>query len=336
MAGTLAVAGLVGGGITIGATFDDPGPVPSTTTPPEAAPNVAVAERGNEPIVDVARAVGPSVVLVTTGSGQGSGIVYRSDGLIVTNAHVVGTARRVVVTTAAGDRLEGVVLGTDAVHDVAVVEVDPDEPLVAAPFASSSEVAPGQTAVAIGSPFGLTQTVTAGIISAVGRLFPAASSPAVDRVVEMLQTDAPINPGNSGGPLADLDGRVIGMNTSIRTDGSSGGNVGVGFALPSDSVRIIADRIIAGEPLDFGLLGVTVDDPPDGVGALITGVTPDGGAEAAGLLIGDVVVAVDGSPIVGRGELVAQVQLRGSGTVVELAVDRDGQRLTVSATLTAG
>lgn len=340
--GAVVALGLVGGGITVGAALADSEavmPAPTSAVPGE--PDIAVFEpesaavAATEPIVEVARAVSPSVVLVTTGGGQGSGIVYDASGLIVTNAHVVGSASDVGITLHDGTRLDGVVVGADEVHDVAVVSVDATGVLVAADLAESASVDVGQTAVAIGSPFGLTQTVTAGIVSAVGRLFPAESSPAVTRVVEMIQTDAPINPGNSGGALANLEGEVIGMNTSIRTDGTSGGNVGVGFAVPSDSVAIIADRIVAGDSLEFGVLGVSLDDGPDG-GALVTSVTPGSGAEIAGIESGDMIVAIDGRPVAGRVEVVAEVQLRGPDTSVELDIDRSGETLTITAVLTAG
>ena len=288
-----------------------------------------------EPIVGVARTLGPAVVLVTTSGGSGSGIVYDDSGLIVTNAHVVGSAASVGVTLHDGTRVEGSVVGADSVHDVAVVRVNVSGLPAPAIFAASSSVEVGETAIAIGSPFGLTQTVTAGIVSAVGRLFPAASSPTATRVVEMIQTDAPINPGSSGGALANLDGEVIGMNTSIRTDGTSGGNVGVGFAIPSDSVRIIADRLVDGDASTFGVLGVSLDDGPDG-GALVTEVIEGSGAEDAGVEVGDVIMSIDGKLVSGRVDMVARIQLFGPGTALSLGVERSGVTLNLDAVLTQG
>ena len=339
---TLVALGLVGGGVTIGSALADDVPAPSARSggalPDSVVPGAADQPVGSpdaEPIVGVARTLGPAVVLVTTSGGSGSGIVYDDSGLIVTNAHVVGSAASVGVTLHDGTRVEGSVVGADSVHDVAVVRVNVSGLPAPAIFAASSSVEVGETAIAIGSPFGLTQTVTAGIVSAVGRLFPAASSPTATRVVEMIQTDAPINPGSSGGALANLDGEVIGMNTSIRTDGTSGGNVGVGFAIPSDSVRIIADRLVDGDASTFGVLGVSLDDGPDG-GALVTEVIEGSGAEDAGVEVGDVIMSIDGKLVSGRVDMVARIQLFGPGTALSLGVERSGVTLNLDAVLTQG
>jgi putative serine protease PepD len=296
---------------------------PSTTVPPPIQGNT------EEPIADVARAVGPSVVLIETSTGAGSGIVYDASGLILTNAHVVEGYTTVEVTLADGTRhRDAQVVGRDQRRDIAVVRVNARSPLTAAVFGRTDDVRVGQTAVAIGSPFGLEQTVTAGIVSAVGRVV-SASNP-----VEMIQTDAPINPGNSGGPLADKQGRVIGMNTSIRTT-ASGGSVGVGFAIPSDTLRVIANRIVNGESLDVAYLGIVGTTPVDGdPGVLLREVRPGSPAAQAGLRVGDRISGIEGTKVTSMLGLSARIQLHKPGDSIELRVERaDGRSATVTVTL---
>ena len=218
-------------------------------------------------------------------------------------------------------------MGSDPNVDIAIVQIDGEVLFEEADFALSDTVQVGQLAVAIGSPFGLEQSVTAGIVSAVNRAVPHANvidgSPTI---VEMIQTDAPINPGNSGGALADRQGRVVGMNTSIRTDGIVSGNLGVGFAIPSDTILLVADRIVSGESLDVGFLGVSGQNPALGrAGALIVDVVEDSPAWDGGLMPGDLVVSVDGSPILGMSELAAKIRISSPGTEVEIGVIRNGQ-----------
>ncbi len=280
-----------------------------------------------EPVTAVAVAVSPSVVRIDTSTGTGSGIILDSSGRVVTNAHVVNGARTVEIRLADGTRAEGSVLGSDPNVDIAIVQIDGEVLLQEANFALSDTVQVGQLAVAIGSPFGLEQSVTAGIVSAVNRAVPHANvingSPTI---VEMIQTDAPINPGNSGGALADRQGRVVGMNTSIRTDGIVSGNLGVGFAIPSDTILLVADRIVNGESLDVGFLGVSGQNPALGrAGALIIDVVEDSPAWDGGLMPGDLVVSVDGSPILGMSELAAKIRISSPGTEVEIGVIRNGE-----------
>ena len=280
-----------------------------------------------EPVTAVALAVSPSVVRIDTSTGTGSGIILDSSGRVVTNAHVVNGASTVEIRLADGTRAEGTVLGSDPNVDIAIVQIDGEVLFEEADFALSDTVQVGQLAVAIGSPFGLEQSVTAGIVSAVNRAVPHANvidgSPTI---VEMIQTDAPINPGNSGGALADRQGRVVGMNTSIRTDGIVSGNLGVGFAIPSDTILLVADRIVSGESLDVGFLGVSGQNPALGrAGALIVDVVEDSPAWDGGLMPGDLVVSVDGSPILGMSELAAKIRISSPGTEVEIGVIRNGQ-----------
>ena len=280
-----------------------------------------------EPVTAVALAVSPSVVRIDTSTGTGSGIILDSSGRVVTNAHVVNGASTVEIRLADGTRAEGTVLGSDPNVDIAIVQIDGEVLFEEADFALSDTVQVGQLAVAIGSPFGLEQSVTAGIVSAVNRAVPHAN--VIDgssTIVEMIQTDAPINPGNSGGALADRQGRVVGMNTSIRTDGIVSGNLGVGFAIPSDTILLVADRIVNGESLDVGFLGVSGQNPALGrAGALIVDVVEGSPAWDGGLMPGDLVVSVDGSPILGMSELAAKIRISSPGTEVEIGVIRNGQ-----------
>jgi S1-C subfamily serine protease len=197
-------------------------------------------------------------------------------------------------------------------------------------FASTNNVHVGQIAIAIGSPFGLEQTVTSGIVSAVGRVVSPTNP------VEMIQTDAPINPGNSGGPLADSQGRVIGMNTSIRTADGSMGSVGVGFAIPSDTLNDIAQRIVNGESLDVAYLGVRGSAPTGSTaGVVVTEVRPNSPAAHADLRTGDQVGAIDGTPVTNMSSLSARIQLHRPGDTVTLTIQRDGTEKDVQVTLGA-
>ena len=301
---------------------------------PSTVPVPLIDSDTAEPIVAVAQAISPSVVLIQTGVGQGSGIVWdAANGYIVTNDHVAGDATTVTVRFDNGVEVVGTVVGGDSARDIAVVQVDPAEvDLVAAIFAPTASVDVGQLAVAVGSPFGLDQSVTAGIVSAVNRINPfGGSDPANPVPVAMIQTDAPINPGNSGGALADRQGRVIGMNTSIRTDGVSSDNAGVGFAVPSDTIVLIAERIVNGESLELGFLGVSGDTLTDGtMGAIVTGVVEGAPAAAAGMEVGDLIVSVNGAVVRTMEELAANFKFFRPGETVEIDVLRDGERMSFS------
>ena len=314
--------------------------------PPPASPQYPAPAVAEEPVVAVAAAVSPSVVLVEVGSEVGSGVRFglasgivwdAENGYIVTNHHVVDGASRVTIVLSNGINMEGEVVGGSSAHDVAVVRVDPEAAkLVAARFAPASSVRVGQLAVAIGSPLGLAGTVTAGIVSAVRIQVQGGSdldSP-VPVPVEMIQTDAAINQGNSGGALADWQGRVIGMNTLIQT--TSGGNIGLGFAVPSDTVELIATRIVNGESLELGYLGISGQAAEGGdVGVVVIEVVTGSPAEEAGLMVGDVIVSIDSEPMYDIYELSAAVKLRRPGEAVELTVARDGDIYVATAVLDA-
>ena len=291
-----------------------------------------VDDSGDEPVVAVAEALVDSVVLVSVPeASHGSGIVFDDGGRIVTNAHVVDDADEVVVSLPNGRQIVAEVVGFDVRRDVAVLQLtEPDSSLVPAVFAFTEDIHVGQLAVALGSPFDLDRTVTAGIVSAVGRVIDSygcqSGFGAECAGVSMIQTDAPINPGNSGGPLADREGRVIGMNTAIQSTGFATGNIGVGFAIPSDTVVLVARRLILGEPIGTAWLGIRGESTIDGrPGALIVEVVEGSPAELAGLLVGDRVFRSDGRIIRDMGALRADIQIRLPGSRVELEYERDGE-----------
>lgn len=304
-------------------------PIPRTTTP--AVPQTVspdLSDTTSEPAEVVARLLGPSVVQINTNTGIGSGVVY-GDGLILTNNHVIEGSVEVTVQLSDGRHLTGTVLGSDPNADIAVVSVGEGLDLPIAELATGEKAQVGQTAIAIGSPFRLQQTVTEGIVSAVDRPIPSGQF-----YTAMIQTDAPINPGNSGGALADRFGRVIGINTAIQTGGNTNTNVGVGFAVPIDTAISVADRIVAGEPIEAGFLGVEGDVSRDGsAGVELTDVSSGTAAEQAGLQVGDRILSIDGAPVTAFEELAGLVVARQPGEVVALELVRDGQPLTIEVTL---
>jgi S1-C subfamily serine protease len=297
----------------------------TTSAPPEEVDVSLPLDMGDEPVADAAEVILPSVVHIQTQSGVGSGVVY-GDGLVMTAAHVVQGSETVRVRFTDGTQVSGRVLGTAEQVDIAVIEVDRDDLTPAAFLTEKPRV--GQMAIAVGSPWGLESTVTAGIISAIDQ-----TNCSTDTCASMVQTDAAINPGNSGGPLVDRDGRVIGINVSIFTD--SGANDGVGFAVPADIAMTYADGIVSGEPIETAFLGVQgADVTTEGqAGAIITVVVAESAAESAGIQLDDVVIGFNGVPIVDWPDLIAQVRSHQPGEEVEMLVLRDGDEITVSVTL---
>ncbi len=289
----------------------------------------------DEPVVFVAETVAPSVVRIDTATGTGSGIIYDQNGSVVTNAHVVLGADTVEIQLADGTRATGKVLGSDPAVDIAIVQIQENLNFRKATFATLDTIRVGQLAVAIGSPFGLEQSVTAGIVSAVNRAVPTLNVEDGSRtVLEMIQTDAPINPGNSGGALVDRQGRVVGMNTLIRTDGNVEGNLGVGFAIPTDTIFLVTERISKGLSLENGFLGISGQDPTLGrAGALVIDVVPNSPAGQSGLQQGDLIINVDGLPILGMSELSARIRLTSPGTEISLVVLRNGEEIAIAVVL---
>ena len=322
------VLALVGGlGYGFAGLFNDEAPDPAEAGRP---PQVTSVPRGpvrggsgQEPVEAVAEAVRPVVVHIETRTGLGSGVVYDEDGFILTAAHVVDGASDVTVRLADGDRVAGEVIGADPNTDVAVVRAA-RRGLETATLGVGVPVKVGQLAVAVGSPFGLEQSVTSGIVSAVDRAIVTQGS----SVTSMIQTDASINPGNSGGALADREGRIIGINDAIRSD--SGVNAGVGFAIPIDTAVSVADALVRGMTPRIGFLGVSGTEPSSGrAGALVTQISPDGPADDAGVREGDLITTFDGEPVASMVDLAAKVRQTQPGTVVSLNVVRSGKRMAI-------
>ena len=260
---------------------------------------------------------------------QGSGFVYDGQGHIVTNEHVVDGATSVSVQLWNGKSYQATVVGSDPSTDIAVIKIQaPASVLEPLALADSSTLEVGDGVVAIGSPFGLEQTVTAGIVSALHRQITAPNNFAID---DAIQTDAAINHGNSGGPLLDLSGKVIGVNSQIESD--SGGNDGIGFAVPSSTVKRIADGLISDGSVEHAYLGVATDDTSDGSGARISEVRSATPAAEAGLKNGDVVTKVGGDAITSADELRRAIDAKQPGEQVELTVRRNGTTQTLQVAL---
>jgi putative serine protease PepD len=263
-----------------------------------------------------------------TATAQGSGFVYDESGDIVTNAHVVEGATSIKVELANGKTYDATLVASDPSTDLAVIKVDaPASQLHPLALANSSSVEVGDGVVAIGSPFGLSETVTAGIVSALDRQI---DSPDGFTIPGAIQTDAAINHGNSGGPLLDLSGKVIGVNAQIESD--SGDNAGVGFAIPSNTVKSVVAQILSGGQVQHAYLGVSIGDAA-GQGAVVQQVQTGSPAAKAGLAAGDVITAFDGGSIDDAASLTAAVAGHSSGDRVALTYTRNGSTRTVTVTL---
>ncbi len=282
----------------------------------------------------------------TLPSGVGSGVIVTSDGFALTNHHVIQGADEVVVTLADGREVAAQIVGSDPGTDLAVLRLDASD-LTPARIADSDELQVGDWVVAVGSPFGLDHTVTAGIVSAKGRsgLTPrTASRQRVDRFEEFIQTDAAINPGNSGGPLVNLHGELVGINSMIASSG--GGSVGIGFAIPSAIATSVFENVRETGRLEQGFLGVsdlvnTTDLAADTgrelpVGVYVQTVIEDGPADLAGVLPGDIIIAINGRQTENFNRLRNLVGLTRPGTPITLDIIRDGQTLRLEAEVTGG
>jgi putative serine protease PepD len=265
-----------------------------------------------------------------TEQAEGSGFVYDADGHIVTNEHVVDGATSVKVRFWNGKTYTARVVGTDSSTDLAVLDVNaPASQLFPLSLGDSSKVAVGDNVVAIGSPFGLEETVTAGIVSALHREMTSASNFTID---DSIQTDAAINHGNSGGPLLNAQGRVIGVNSQIESD--SGGSDGVGFAIPSNTVKAIASQLISTGKAEHAFLGIVLRDAASGGGARVTSVRSGTPAAKAGLRPGDVITAVAGKSIGSANELRTAINAHRPDDTVSIRYTRNGKSHTVEVKLT--
>jgi putative serine protease PepD len=388
----LAIGALIGGVSGAGVTAVTLTNATQPTAQGPTSTNITVNDPGNATTVTaVAAAAAESVVTISVSgegaSGTGSGVFLDKEGHVLTNAHVAtmsgATADpNIKVQTSDGHLYDATLVGSDPIADLAVVKVDAEGvEFKPAKFADSSALNVGDTVVALGAPLGLSNTVTSGIVSALGRSITVASSavpedsaedlapeddgdnngpfdfwefdnrnvpdrsgPRATIALPVIQTDAAINPGNSGGALLDTDGRVIGINVAIASAGGShgeAGNIGVGFAIPSNLAQRIASELIKTGTASHGLLGanvLSVTDDADAadsavVGSVIKKVTPGGAADKAGLRAGDIVTQFNGMPITSSTDLTAQVRVLAGGSDAELVYLRDGKLQTVTVTL---
>jgi putative serine protease PepD len=338
-------AALVGAGsvVAVSQVLDDE---PSATPAAQVAVAAATpaASSGTLTVGEIYKRTSAAVVEITVSSAgqaspfggdggtqqaQGSGFVYDTKGHVITNQHVVDGAQTVSVRFANGKSYSASVVGSDPSTDIAVLDVDaPASALKPIDLADSSAVEVGDGVIAIGSPFGLEQTVTTGIVSALHRQITAPNNFSIDNAI---QTDAAINHGNSGGPLLDMDGKVIGVNAQIESD--SGGNDGVGFAIPSNTVGKIAAALISDGSVEHAYLGVATEDASGAAGANLSEVRPGTPAARAGLENGDVVVEFDGERVTSPSELQTAVDARRPGDKISITVLREGSRRSIEVTL---
>ena len=303
----------------------------------------------NGSVAAVAQELLPSTVQILAefdgqaGGATGSGFVLDDQGHIVTNNHVVADAASdngaVQVVDEEGNRYDATILGRSPVYDLAVLSVPDAKDLRPAALGASQSMNVGDPVVAFGSPLGLSSTVTAGIVSALNRPVTTGDSADEASYINAIQTDAAINPGNSGGPLVDLEGRVVGVNSAIATTGSSlggeSGNIGVGFAIPIEQVKVTADQILKTGEAQYPVIGATVrtGGTDATAGAVINEVLPDSPAEKAGLQKGDLVTAIGGRRVTDGIELIVQIRRHQPGDMIELTVERGGRERTLSITL---
>ncbi len=353
VAGAIALV-LVGGGIggVVGslATSNANGPggatssLNSTITAAQPAANIPDGS-----IQAVANKVLPSVVQIqvkgSQAEGEGSGVILSSDGLILTNNHVAtgaGTNGQMTVAFSDGTVADATLVGADAVSDLAVIKVEGKTGLTPIELGSSANLQVGQQVVAIGSPLGLAGTVTTGIVSALNRpVSTSGESGNQNSVIDAIQTDAAINPGNSGGALVNTDGQLIGINTAIaslggsKSSGAPSGSIGLGFAIPVDQAKRIADELAETGKAQQALIGVQVPSQDDANGATVVEVSADGPAEAAGIPKGAIITKVDDRNISSGDALIATIRSHAPGDSVKVTYTDGGSDKTVDVTLGA-
>jgi S1-C subfamily serine protease len=353
------VAGILSGALSAVAVtnlVDGPSGQPggvATETPGSADPVSEVRIEESNAVIEAVEEVAPAVVLIQTTSGgvfggaqgTGSGVIYASDGWILTNRHVVEDAESMIVELNDGRTFDATLYGIDTLTDLAIIKVDAAD-LPVAPIGSSRDLEPGQLAIAIGNPLGYKHTVTTGIVSGLGRQITASSGTqeSADTLRNLIQTDAAINPGNSGGPLVNSAGQVIGINTAVSTEAQ-----GLGFAIPVDVAKPIMEQAVAGEPIVRPWIGVyytpispalaEAEDLPVDYGALIgtgsgeSAVIPGSPAEAAGLRDGDIIVALNGEALSEENDLATLILPYAPGETVTLRVLRDNSTTELEITL---
>lgn len=341
MALVLGIAGGVGGGYLAGVRAGGSGGIFEVERR-EAQPLPA----DNDSVASVAERLLPSTVQILAQNGPdgqgatGSGWVFDSEGRVITNNHVVADAAdggTIQIVDQEGNRSEATVVGRSVTYDLAVLDAPAARDLTPAATGSSSQMRVGETVVAIGSPLGLSSTVTSGIVSAFDRPVSTGQSDEDSSFISAVQTDAAINPGNSGGPLVDLQGRVIGVNSAIASIGSigqdQGGNIGVGFAIPIEQVLVTVDQILRTGRAEYPFIGANVRSQPGQGGARIDSLTAGDPAAEAGLRVGDVITAIDGRPITDTVDLVVTIRSGVRGDRLTLDVERDGESSQVEIVL---
>lgn len=322
-----------------GTVFGGLGGVDTVSLPPLSADETSVAA--------VAQELLPSTVQISAeyqgeaNGATGSGFVLDRQGHIITNNHVVADAAKddgpIEIVDQDGNRYEATIVGRSPVYDIAVLYAAEAKSLRPASLGASSALRVGEGVVALGSPLGLSSTVTAGIVSALDRPVTTGDTANDSSYINAVQTDAAINPGNSGGPLVNLLGQVVGVNSAIATTGGAegeSGNIGVGFAIPIEQVEITADQILRTGEASYPVIGATVKTgQSDGSGAEIEEVRKDSPAEASGLESGDVIVGIEGERVTDGIALIVAIRTHQPGETVEFTVDRGGDEKTVSITL---
>jgi S1-C subfamily serine protease len=324
----LVAAVLLGTGLA----DNDNGTATPASTGTQTPVSVSSSDARGNLVRTIYSAASPSVVSVRTGEGSGTGFLVNSDGTIVTNAHVVGDNSEVQVRfTDDGDLHTARVLGVDESTDLAAIKVDASAANGVKPLAlaDSDKVQVGDTALAIGYPLGLDRTATAGIISGLGRDIQAPNGFSIDKVI---QTDAPINPGNSGGPLLNSNGEVIGINSQIATAGGGNGSVGIGFAIPANTVKEVLPQLERGAQPQHAYMGVSTAPAQNG-GAQVGEVTADGPAAKAGIESGDVIIEVGGDKIADPADVASAIENNKPGDKVDVKVTRNGSDRTIQVTL---
>nr|WP_246211609.1 trypsin-like peptidase domain-containing protein [Phytoactinopolyspora alkaliphila] len=344
----LAIGAVLGGGSGAAAYswLDEDSPasqegVQSSLTPNNGTPAGSTdSPRGG--VEAVAEQVLPSVVSITVGgqmgaSGTGTGVIISSDGEILTNNHVVaagGPGSALQVTFSDGTTAEAEIIGTDPLTDLAVIQAQDVEGVTPAALGNSADLAVGEQVVAIGSPLGLEGTVTSGIISALERPIITGEDQSSQTFIDAIQTDAPINRGNSGGPLVNMAGEVVGINSAIATSGMDTGSIGLGFSIPVDQARPIAEELLETGSATHARIGIGVDTPRDGTrGALVREVEPGGSAAEAGLQEGDIITKLNDRVVTDHITLIAAARSYRPGDEVTLTYVRDGAENTAEITL---
>jgi putative serine protease PepD len=365
----LVAAGAFGGGVAAAAAsiWNTAAPAAGTTQTTQYTPVIVNNPESVNAVTAAAQKASPSVVTISassgTSGGTGSGIILDTSGHILTNTHVVtldGQAANaaIEVRTNDGKVYPGTIVGTDPLSDLAIIRITAPG-LVAASLGDSGKVKVGDTAIAIGAPLGLSGTVTDGVVSATNRTIETASSAAPapqsgspgaaqDSIsINVIQTDAAINPGNSGGALVNTSGEIIGVNVAIASAGSTSsssaqsGSIGVGFSIPINNAKRVAQEIIATGTATHGQLGLSVQDKAAGTspgfttGAEVAAVTPGSAADKAGLKAGDVITELGGRTVTDASELTAAAREQAAGATVKATFDRDGEQHSTDATLGA-